>query len=195
MNFKKSLSAVLLLVAALPGAFAVDLGTPAVGSPYEAYMSPVKSVLRQLPGKSASMGQVREWMKVGKGFRYTFTEPYVAASPIETARTKSGDCKAKSLWLMSQLGDRNARYVIGKGRRTSKISHAWVMWKDGAQWWILDCTNTSKPIAADSVSKDEYIAYYSYDARSCYRHGASQLLMASNTAANLPVAADSQTSR
>jgi hypothetical protein len=119
------------------------------------------------------MDRVKELMRVGRGFRYSFSDPYTAAAPSVTASTKSGDCKAKSLWLCDQLGDRDVRYVIGKARRTSHISHAWVMWNDGQRWWILDPTNTNRPIAADAAGKDSYIPLYSWDTNNTYRHGST----------------------
>jgi hypothetical protein len=136
------------------------------------------------------MDRVRALMREGNSFRYSFTEPYVAALPEVTERTHSGDCKAKSLWIADHIGDRdNIRFVIGKARSTSKISHAWVMWNDGSRWWILDCTNTSVPIPASSVSKNEYIPLYSYDARHCYRHSGTQFFTAS-AASSSPSVAD-----
>jgi hypothetical protein len=192
MKFKALLALVTLLFAVVAPA-AVDLGTPAPASPYEPYMQPVKQVLCSLTSTGSSMDRVKELMREGRSFRYSFTEPYVAQMPEATARTRTGDCKAKSLWIASEIGDRNnVRYVIGKARRTSKISHAWIIWNDGGRWWILDPTNTSRPIAADSVSKNEYIPMYSYDSRRCYRHSAAQIFTASAAAAGGPVAGSSQ---
>jgi hypothetical protein len=122
------------------------------------------------------MDRVKFLMREGNSFRYTFTEPYVATLPAVTQRTKSGDCKAKSLWIADKIGDReHIRFVIGKARSTSRISHAWLMWNDGSRWWILDPTNTSLPIPAESVARNEYIPLYSYDAHGCYRHAGTQL--------------------
>ena len=182
----RSLSVLLLAATAQ----ALDLGSPAASTPYEPYMRPVKQILGSLDGQRASMDRVKQLLKTGYGFRYRFTEPYVAAMPAVTAKTKSGDCKAKSLWLVDQLGDRNVRYVIGKARRSSKISHAWVMWNDGQRWWILDPTNVSRPIAADNVGQNAYIPLYSYDPGRAYRHAATAIFMASNVATNSPVAAE-----
>jgi transglutaminase-like putative cysteine protease len=184
-NLFASLFAVVALVSSASAAF--DLGTPASSTPYEPYCGPVKQVLNSLPGQKADMAKVQTLLKTGYGFRYAFTTPYLPAAPEVTAKTKSGDCKAKSLWLINQLGDRNVRYIIGKARSTSKINHAWVMWNDGAKWWILDPTNVSRPIAADSVSSSEYIPLFSYSAGHAYRHGASSL--ASVASGNAAVAA------
>jgi hypothetical protein len=194
MKFKTALLALAtLLTAAAVTPAAVDLGSPTAGSPYEPYMRPVKQVLGSLASSGTSMDRVKELMREGRSFRYSFTEPYVAQLPETTARTRTGDCKAKSLWIADQIGDRdNIRYVIGKARRTSKISHAWIMWNDGARWWILDPTNTSRPIAADSVSKNEYIPLYSYDSNRCYRHGATQIFTASTGTPSVAVAGNSQ---
>jgi hypothetical protein len=193
MKFKALLALLTLLFATIVAPAAVDLGTPASVSPYEPYMQPVKQVLGSLASTGSSMDRVKELMREGRSFRYSFTEPYVAQMPEATARTRTGDCKAKSLWIANEIGDRNnVRYVIGKARRTSKISHAWIMWNDGGRWWILDPTNTSRPIAADSVSKSEYIPMYSYDSRRCYRHSAAQTFTASAATAGSPVAGSSQ---
>jgi len=148
---------------------AVDLGTPSQ-TPYDRYMSPVKQVLGTLRSQPTDFKRVEDLLRVGRGFRYSFTDPYTAASPAVTAQTRAGDCKAKSLWLVDQLGDANVRYVIGRARATSKISHAWVMWNDGRAWWILDPTNSSRPISAESVRRSEYIAQYSWAKSGSYRH-------------------------
>lgn len=156
----------------------VDLGSPASFTPYDPYLRPVKEVLGSLSGEATSMDRVRQLMRQGRNFRYSFTDPYVAAPPIVTAMRKAGDCKAKSLWLCEQLGDEHVRYVIGKTRRNAKLSHAWVMWKFDGRWWILDCTNTARPIAADTVSKNVYIPLYSFDRTAAYRHASTQLITA-----------------
>jgi hypothetical protein len=172
----------------------VDLGS-AGHTPYDRFMSPVKQVLGSLDKEGASMEQVQKLMRIGRGFRYSYTDPYNPARPEVTAATRAGDCKAKSLWLCDQLGDASVRYVIGKAKRSAKISHAWVMWQHEGRWWILDCTNTSKPIPADRVSSNEYIPLYSYDRSGSYRHAGIQMF--ANTAAvangkNSPVAAQTR---
>ena len=179
MTFKTSLLALTSLLAAQSASFAgTDLGTPAGFTPYDRYMSPVKQVLGTLRGQTTDMKRVQSLLSTGRNFRYAFTDPYTAALPSVTARTQTGDCKAKSLWLMDQLGDSHVRYVIGKARATSKISHAWVMWNDGSAWWILDPTNASRPIAADSTSRKEYIPLYSWAKNGSYRHSATSLSVA-----------------
>ena len=179
MTFKTSLIALSALLTAQTASFAgIDLGTPAGFTPYDRYMSPVKQVLGSLHGQTNDMKRAQSLLSVGRNFRYSFTDPYTAALPSVTARTQTGDCKAKSLWLMDQLGDSNVRYVIGKARSTSKISHAWVMWNDGSTWWILDPTNANRPIAADSTSRSEYIPLYSWAKNGSYRHSATNLAVA-----------------
>jgi transglutaminase-like putative cysteine protease len=175
MNIKSLFVSILLAKAS---AFAaLDLGASASSTPYDPYMRPVKQVLGSLHNSGADMKNVKDLMRTGHGFRYSFTEPYTAQMPSVTAKVKAGDCKAKSLWLADQLGDRNIRYVIGKATRTSKISHAWLMWNDGARWWVLDPTNRSNPVQAESTSRDEYIPLYSYDSGRSYRHAATSIFM------------------
>jgi hypothetical protein len=156
----------------------VDLGFPASGTPYDPYMTPVKQVLTHLTAEENSMDRVRSLMHEGRSFRYSFTSPYVAATPDVTAATRAGDCKAKALWLANQLNDRSVRFVIGKARRTSQMSHAWLMWQHDNQWWILDCTNNWEPIPADKVSASQYIPYYSFAKNGEFRHQATAMVVA-----------------
>ncbi len=159
-------------------ALAFDLGAVSPSTPYDRYMTPVKQVLASLPPDTASMDRVQTLMRLGRAFRYTYTDPYNPALPAVTAQARAGDCKAKSLWLCDQLGDGGVRFVIGKARRSSRLSHAWVLWKHNGRWWILDCTNSSRPIAADRVTRNEYIPLFSYDRSTAYRHGGIQPVLA-----------------
>jgi len=152
----------------------IDLGTAARYTPYDPYISPVKEVLTHLNGQGATMDQVRHLMIVGRNFRYSFTDPYVPAMPDVTATKHAGDCKAKALWLASQLNDPSVRFVIGRAHSNSKVSHAWLMWQSEGRWWILDCTLKSAPIPADHINPTrEYIPQYSYTRTASYRHGAT----------------------
>jgi hypothetical protein len=167
----------------------LDLGLPAGYTPYDRYMNPVKSVLTHLETSQPTLDRVRMLMREGRSFRYSFTDPYTAATPNVTAVTRAGDCKAKSLWLADQLNDRSVRFVIGKARSSSRMSHAWLMWEHDSRWWILDCTNLREPIPADRVSANEYIPFYSFAKNGTYRHRATQMLVADVAArSNSPVA-------
>ena len=153
----------------------------------------VRAYLLEDVGEGASLDRVKALMRVGRGFRYSFTEPYTAALPSVTATLRAGDCKAKALWLCDQLGDENVRFVVGKARISSRISHAWVMWQHEGRWWILDCTNTSIPIPADRVARNEYIPLYSWSKGGTFRHSGTQMFAATVAGKqNSPVAAASQ---
>jgi len=195
MNSKAFSALAVLLLSKVATLAAFDLGASAGSTPYDPYLRPVKQVLGSLSGSGADLGRVSQLMRTGHAFRYSFTEPYTAQLPSVTAATKKGDCKAKSLWLADQLGDRNIRYVIGKATRTSKISHAWLMWNDGSRWWVLDPTNVSKPIPADSTSRNEYIALYSYDSGRSYRHAGLSTGIAQVATKGSPVGSKSTTKR
>jgi hypothetical protein len=132
----------------------------------------VDAVLHRLDGGSPSMERVEALMRQGFAFKYSFDSPYLAAMPEVTAAKRSGDCKAKSLWLASCMNDKDVLYVIGKARLTSKISHAWLMWKKDGRWWILDPTNTAEPIPAEAVGPDDYLVNYSYNRNGSYCHPA-----------------------
>ncbi len=172
IDMKKTiLTAVLLLLAKFATASAaVDLGTATEHTPYDRFLTPVKEVFSGMHGDGASMDKVQAAMRQGRAFRYAHTEPYVPAMPQETASRHVGDCKDKALWLMDQLQDPSARFVIGKMTRGAKLSHAWVMWQHDNQWWILDCTMLNKPVPADKLSSNEYVPLYSYSRNSAYRH-------------------------
>jgi hypothetical protein len=173
----------------------LDLGFPASATPYDSYMYPVKKVLTRLSSEETSMDRVRRLMHEGRAFRYSFTSPYVAATPDVTAATRSGDCKAKALWLADQLNDDSIRFVIGKARRSSQMSHAWLLWQHDNRWWILDCTKNWDPIPADRVSSSEYIPYYSFAKGGEYRHRATQIALADTrtvTGSGAAIAANSQ---
>src|SRR5580658_7343527 len=88
---KLILSVAAVLVAQITfAATSIDLGSAAKYTPYDPYMSPVKTVLAHLNGQTPTMDQVRRLMWIGRGFRYSFTSPYTAATPEETAATRSG---------------------------------------------------------------------------------------------------------
>jgi hypothetical protein len=184
----KTLLAVVLLLSSHFLALArtdVDLGSQTSNTPYDPYMTPVRQVLTHLTAEQqAPMDRVRQLMHTGRAFRYSFTSPYVAATPDVTAATRSGDCKAKALWLADQLHDDSVRFVIGKARLSSRMSHAWLLWQHDSRWYILDCTNNWDPIPADRISTREYIPYYSFAKTGEYRHKATQILMADAGVAN-----------
>ncbi len=174
---KKLLTLVILFAFAVaPLGAAPDMSTARPGpTPYDRYMGSVMKVLRQLDGPKPSFQKVAALTRKGYSFKYVFDEPYVAPLPEVTEARRQGDCKAKSLWLAARMNDPSVKYVIGKARRTSKISHAWLMWHDGKQWWILDPTNHPDPIPAKSVGPDHYLVTYSYDKHGTYRHRARRM--------------------
>jgi len=166
-----------LLASQTLGLAMVDLGSPSLATPYDSYMSPVKMVLAHLANGENSMHRVCSLMHKGRTFCFSSGNPYVAAIPSVTAANRSGDCKAKALWLASQLNDKSVRFVIGKGHSGSKESHAWLMWHHDSRWWILDCTNQWNPIQADRVSASQYIPYYSFARNGEFRHRATRIMV------------------
>jgi hypothetical protein len=165
-----------------------DLGTAASSTPYDPYIQPVKQTLSNLDGGTAPMERVKALMAKGRGFRYSHTEPYQANLPEVTAARKVGDCKDKALWLCDQLDDQNVRFVIGKMSRSSRIRHAWVLWNDGQEWWVLDCTLNFRPIPMSKVSSGDYVPLYSWSKSGTYRHTPSSSLLAAASRKSEPVA-------
>ena len=185
-----SLALALLLTSSFPAfSIPVDLGSNAGFTPYDRFMRPVKRILSSVPNQKADMERAAELMRQGRSFRYVHSDPYNPLLPAETARRRSGDCKDKALWLCDQLQDSSARFVIGKMKRSSSISHAWVMWQNEGRWFILDCTLSWKPIPMDTVPKGDYVPLYSYAKNGTYRHAATSLMVASTRTASEPVAA------
>lgn len=182
-----SLSA--LILSQLSASAIVDLGTSANSTPYDPYIQPVKRTLSTLAGPTATMEKVKALMGKGRGFRYSHTEPYVAALPEVTAARKVGDCKDKALWLCDQLDDQNVRFVIGKMNRSAHIRHAWVLWHDGTEWWVLDCTLNFRPIQASKVAAGDYVPLYSWSKSGSFRHTSSASLLAAASKKSEPVAA------
>ena len=183
------LSLSLLLIAKLTVSAGIDLGSATARTPYDPYMGPVKHVFSTLHGENLDMERVNSLMRQGRGFRYSHTDPYNPALPQETAARHLGDCKDKALWLCDQLQDPSARFVIGKMKRSSSISHAWVMWQHEGRWWILDCTMNYAPVLADKVATDDYVPLYSYSKGVSYRHtGGSSSLATVAGKAKTPVA-------
>ena len=172
----KSFFFVLLLLASQSLALAktdLDLGSPASATPYDPYMSPVKLVLNhltRLANDQNAMDRVRHLMHQGRQFRYSFTSPYVAATPAVTAATRAGDCKAKALWLASKMDTRNVRFVIGKASLERSANHAWLIWEGPQGWLILDATMLSRPLSPDRTSPSDYVPSYSYSPTGKYAH-------------------------
>jgi hypothetical protein len=185
-------AALLSISALLLGHFSAfaftDLGMAASSTPYDPYIQPVKQTLSSLDGPTATMDQVKALMGKGRGFRYSHTEPYQAALPEVTAARKVGDCKDKALWLCDQLDDRNVRFVIGKMNRSAHIRHAWVLWNDGSEWWVLDCTLNYRPIPVSKVAPGDYVPLYSWSKSGTFRHTPSSTLLAAASRKSEPVA-------
>lgn len=160
-------------------------------TPYDRYLGVVREVIAQVRDTDSSVGVACRLMREAHAFRYAVQDPYRANPPAITAARRAGDCKSKALWLYDRLGDPDALYVIGKITRRAKSSHAWVYWRYQSRWWILDPTNRSTPIAADTVSSARYVPYYSLGKSGAYRHPATQLLLATteNLSAQAPAVA------
>lgn len=159
---------------------------PAGYTPYDSYLAPVRQVLARTPSRPKSLSTASQLLKTAHNFRYVPRHPYRADLPSITASRKSGDCKAKALWLYDRLGDTSALYVIGKVSSSARSAHAWLYWRYNGRWWILDPTNRNVPIAADSVPRSRYVPYYSFSRAGSFRHPATHLLLfAKNSSASV----------
>lgn len=149
---------------------AQDLGRATGSTPYDAYLGPMRTTLNTLGANQPSLDEVKQYVRTGRGFRYVMKHPYIPQTPEETEATRAGDCKAKSLWVAHKMDDRTVRFVIGKARAVSNMSHAWLMWKGPEGWFILDPTNYSSPIDLSRVGPNEFLPRYSYSANGKFVH-------------------------
>jgi hypothetical protein len=189
---KKTAIAILLLILGKVTALAgFDVGMPSAATPYDRYMTPVRTVLSTAGSQDLTMDEVKKLMIQGRNFRYRMTNPYVAAMPAQTAKNRAGDCKDKALWLCNQLGSDDVRFVIGKTEAGIRINHAWVMWRNEGKWWLLDCTLRRAPIPAEKIPANQYIPLYSFSRNGTYRHAATQANVAKVASRkNSPVASN-----
>ncbi len=151
---------------------AVDLGAPTSRTPYDPYLGPVWSVFGRLGGAQPDQAQVEEWVRQGKLFRYSYNknQPFVPQTPEQTESSKSGDCKAKALWLANKMGSRKVRFVIGKVKQAGNVSHAWLIWDGPGGWLILDATLYSRPLDPERVGSNDFRPTYSYAPSGKYSH-------------------------
>ena len=156
-----------------PGGRELEL-QPAASTPYDRYFGSVRYVISTMEPHTATMAGACHLMKIGHSFEYKSRDPYRPDPPKLTELQHSGDCKSKALWLYGNLADSGALFVIGKAEKNLRTSHAWVYWRCDSRWWILDCTERADPIAADTVSPNRYVPYYSFGKFGTYRHPASQ---------------------
>lgn len=165
-----------------PGGQELEL-QPTTSTPYDHYFGSVRAVIATLESQRTTMADACHLMKVGYSFRYVTRNPYRPDPPKLTEAQQAGDCKSKALWLFDNLADNNALLTIGKAEKNSRTSHAWVYWRNGGRWWILDCTDRLDPIAADSVSSDRYIPYYSFGKTGTFRHATTRIATTATTSA------------
>jgi len=151
---------------------ALDLGSSTGKTPYDPYLGPMWSVFGKLGGAQPDPAQVEKWVSEGRGFRYSFSksQPYVPQSPEQTESTRSGDCKAKSLWLADKMDSKKVRFVIGKFKQGDAQSHAWLIWNSPDGWLILDATMYSRSIDPARLSPREFQSIYSYAPSGKYAH-------------------------
>jgi len=166
MKIKRPLCRALLLLA-LGGPLQsaqFDLGSPASRTPYDNYLGPVYKVFQQLADGQPDASVVEQLVRQDRAFRYYFNkdQPYIPQAPEVTDATKTGDCKAKSLWLAYKMNCRRIRFVIGKLSLGSPKSHAWLVWDSPQGWLVLDATNYSKPLVPDRISSSELVPTFSY---------------------------------
>jgi len=149
---------------------AQDLGSSTGSTPYDKYFGRVFSTLSSLGSNQAPLDQVNEYMRTGRGFRYYMKTPYIPQTPEETESSRSGDCKAKSLWVAFKMDDRKVRFVVGRIKSVNNMSHAWLLWNGPSGWMVLDPTFYSRPLEVARLGPGEFTPLFSYSAGGKYKH-------------------------
>jgi hypothetical protein len=149
-----------------------DLGQPTGRTPYDQYFGSVMRLMASSSGQ-ASLAEVQKLNRQGRSFRYSFTTPYIPQAPDVTEATRTGDCKAKSLWMADRLRDGRLRFVVGKLREGAKQSHAWLMWNENGNWWVIDPTVQSAPKPAAKIGQRDWVPLYSYTRTGTLKHNAT----------------------
>jgi hypothetical protein len=149
---------------------AQDLGHSVGSTPYDKYFDRVFSTLSSLSTNEAPLDQVNEYMRTGRGFRYYMKTPYIPQTPQETEASHSGDCKAKSLWVAYKMDDRKVRFVVGRIKSVSNMSHAWLLWDGPSGWMVLDPTFYSRPLEVARLGPQEFTPLYSYTGHGKFAH-------------------------
>ncbi|MFA6338648.1 MAG: hypothetical protein WCW87_01135 [Candidatus Paceibacterota bacterium] len=139
----------------------VFLGSFAFCNPYDPYMGNARKVIKSVNGAAPSWDKIVSLTRQAYKIRYSFDpkiNPYTPQSPQETERLQSGDCKAKSLWLIQKLNYPGAKFCIGKMTRSSPgMSHAWVEIQYNGRKVVLDPTNYPDP-----QSPSNYFPHYKW---------------------------------
>jgi hypothetical protein len=161
---KRFAALIFALAAGAAQAGTLDLGSPTTHTPYDPYLGPVWDVMHRLGGNKPDPAVVEQLVREGRAFRYSFNkdQPYVPQLPDVTEATKSGDCKAKALWLASKMDCRNVRFVIGKASAARPVNHAWLIWEGPQGWLILDATMLSRPLEPEKCAASDYIPNFSF---------------------------------
>lgn len=149
-----------------------DLGQPTARTPYDKYFGSVVQLMATSSGQ-VTLTEVQKLNRQGRSFRYSFTTPYIPQPPDVTEATRSGDCKAKSLWLADRARDRRLRFVVGKLREGAKQSHAWLMWNENGNWWVIDPTVQSTPKPASGIGQRDWVPLFSYTHTGMLQHNAT----------------------
>ncbi|MFA6338647.1 MAG: transglutaminase domain-containing protein [Candidatus Paceibacterota bacterium] len=147
-----------------------DRGTPVQNTPYEKDLKNLRIVLNGL-NSDAKWKEVTDCTKkVFTYIKYKDRNTDMPSPPSLTWARKNGDCKDKSLLLAKLLNDKNIIIVGGICWVNDRDGHMWLEWKHEGEWYILDPTNSSKPIKLSSVGQYDYIPYYSWSKSGIYKH-------------------------
>jgi predicted transglutaminase-like cysteine proteinase len=148
---------------------------PRVSStPYDQVMRPISDVLRCARGSSGEppIESVNQWMEDLHDRPYEFVQRWQPPAELEGSR-RPADCKGKSLCLyarMRRYGAERVSLIIGKARRSSTTTHAWLVWQRTLDdVYVVDPTLLWRPLHPYQLKADDYTPMYAFNEEAKFR--------------------------
>lgn len=151
-------------------------------TPYDHQMARIQPILisaNSAAKENLSLGLVNQWMSDLRGIPYGYSAQW--RTPGEVAHDPVADCKGKAVCLYERMrahGAQNVRLVIGKRAPTSRVTHTWVEWTDGAQSYVLDPTMNWNACSTAKVPNNSYVAYFAFAGTKKFRASSGENLYA-----------------
>lgn len=163
---------------------------PVQSTPYDRQMERVRPVLASLtnePANVISLDVVNQWMNRLRGIHYRYSAQWKTPAEIEAERR--ADCKGKALVLYEMLqaiGATNVRFVIGKYRSDSRVTHAWLEWETVEGNFILDPT-FHHAVTREMQDNRSYIPLYAYEGEQKFQAFDTGLFTQNSVPAEQPI--------
>lgn len=157
---------------------------PVETTPYDRQMGRIRPVLVATKNASArdlSLETVNTWMGDLRSIPYSYHLEW--KTPAEVASGEPSDCKGKAVALYERMqarGANNVRLVIGKRAASSRMTHAWLLWRTNSGEFVLDPTFNRIACRTETVGRGAYRPLYAYAGSRKFRAAAPAVLYAQN---------------